>query len=151
MSAILHRLRSALVLGILWGVAWLPVGVTLAVSKRWLSFPFGWIDWVALGAWTGLAVVSGATFALLLASRERAKTLESLAARRVLAWGTLAGAGVPIAFSAVLLTLFPNVHLAPDAYSTFALMGATGAASAVLTIALAKRGREHVERAAPPT
>jgi hypothetical protein len=151
MSVILRRLRSAFVLGVLWGAAWLPVGVTLAMSKGLLRFPFRWLDWAALGAWTGVAIVSGATFALLLARRERSRTIDTLAPRRVLGWGLLAGAGVPVGLSVVLLALFPNLHLAPGSYTTFALMGATGAGSALLTLTLAKHGRERVELGAPPT
>jgi hypothetical protein len=148
-STMFRRLRSALVLGLVWGAVWLPVGVTMAMSKGWLRFPFRWVDWAAIGAWTGLAIISGATFAFLLARRERTQTVDTLHEGRVLGWGLLAGGGVPVALSAVLLMLFPNLHLAPGSATTFAIMGATGAASALLTLSLAKRGRERVAVAGP--
>lgn len=148
----LRRLRSALSVGIVWGAIWLPVGVFLAVSKGGLGrFPFEWRDWAALGTWTGFATLSGAAFALLLAARERTRTVETLAPRRVLGWGLLAGAAVPTCLSAVLLMLFPSLHVAPDIYTTLAEMAATGAASALLTIAVARHGRAPAELNAPPT
>jgi|SRR5512143_1050636 hypothetical protein len=152
MTAMLRRLRSALIVGIVWGAIWLPVGVALVVSKGGLRrFPFDWRVWAALGNWTVFATLSGAGFALLLAARERTRTVETLAPRRVLGWGLLAGAAVPTGLSAVLLRLFPSLHLPRDASTIFAWMAALGAASALLTIAVARHRRAPAELNAPPT
>jgi len=128
------------------------VGFAFALSMRWIAFPFRSIDWLALLVWTSLGIASGTTFALLLARLERERTVDTLAPNRLVAWGTLAGAGVPIVFSALLLAVLPSdIHLARSAYGTFGLMGATGAATALLTISLARRGRERTDVAPPPT
>jgi len=151
MTAMLRRLRSALIVGIVWGAIWLPVGVLVAVSKGGLRhFPFEWRDWAALGNWTVFVTLSGAAFALLLAALERTRTVETLARRRVLGWGLLAGAAVPTALSAVLLRLFPSLRLPRDAYTIFAEMAALGAVSALLTIAVARDRRAPAELNAPP-
>lgn len=104
-----------------------------------------------LGIWTGVGFGSGSVFALLLARLERNQTVDSLSPKRFLAWGALAGAGVPIALSGLLLALAPNMHLTRSAYGTFALLGLTGATTATLTLALAKRARAPVEIDARPT
>jgi hypothetical protein len=152
MTAMLRRLRSALSVGIVWGAIWLPVGVFLAMNRGGLRrFPFDWRVWAALGTWTAFAILSGTAFALLLAARERTRTVETLAPRRVLGWGLLAGAAVPTGLTAVLVMLFPGLRVAPDISTVFAEMAATGAASALLTIAVARNGRAAAELNAPPT
>jgi hypothetical protein len=147
----LRRIRSALVIAALWGVVWLPVGVALATIMRWIAFPLRSIDWISLGAWTGLGMASGATFAFLLARLERDRSIDTLAPSRLAAWGVLAGAGVPLVFTGGLLALIPDLHLAPGAFGTFALMGVTGIATALGTIAVARHGGAKASSAAPPT
>jgi hypothetical protein len=136
----LRRLRSALILGSLWGIVWLILGIIVAVTLRWIRFPLRPVDAINLAVWTGLGIASGTTFAGLLARLERDRTLETLALGRLALWGILAGGGIPIVFSAILLAVLPHVNLEPRAYGVFALLGVTGAATALGTIALAKRG-----------
>ena len=148
----LSRLRNALILGAVWGVVWLAVGLAISVAIPGIRIPpraTSWLLW--LGMWAGLGIASGAAFAYLLARMERGRALETLAPTRLIVWGLLAGAGVPIVLSAVMLALLPpDVHLAPSAYAVFALTGATGGACAVATIAVAKHDA-HIAASAPPT
>ena len=137
-----RRLRSALVIGLLWGIVWLILGVPLAVGMRWIGFPPRSVEAFNLAVWTGLGVVSGATFAALLARLERDRTLDTLDPRRLALWGILAGAGIPIVLSAILLAVVPYLSLDSSAYGIFTLLGVTGAATALGTIALAKRGAQ---------
>jgi hypothetical protein len=135
-----RRLRSALTIGLLWGIVWAVLGVIVAVTMGWIQFPLRPMDVGALAGWTGMGIVSGTVFAGMLARLERNRTLETLAPGRLALWGILAGAGIPILFSAIVLALLPHSSLDPSAYGVFALLGVTGAATAMGTIALARRG-----------
>lgn len=114
-----------------------------------LGWPMGWMrfrpfEWYSLAMFGGLGFASGLTFALLLARLERNQTVDRLSPRRLLVWGVSAGAGVPIAISAVVLALLPNSHLASSAYGTFALLGSVGGFTALATLVLVRRGREGI-------
>ena len=129
-------------LGTLWSLVWLPMYVALGWPMGWMRFrPF---EWDSLAMFGGLGFASGLTFALLLARLERNQTVDRLSARRLLVWGVSAGAGVPIAISAVVLALLPNSHLTSSAYGTFALLGSVGGFTALATLALVRRGREGI-------
>jgi hypothetical protein len=137
----LRRLRSALVIGLLWGVVWLILGLAVGAFMRWLTpRPVG-VSGLLLGIWTGLGIASGMTFAGLLARLERNRTVETLAFRRLVFWGVLAGAGIPIALYVIVLAVAaPDLHLARSDYGVFTVLGAIGAATAAGTIAIARRG-----------
>jgi hypothetical protein len=146
----LRRIRSALVIGLLWGIAWLILGIVVDELMVWFASPPRAIDTLLLGIWTGLGIVSGTTFAGLLARLERNRTVETLAFRRLVLWGVLAGAGIPILFAIIVLALAaPDLHLARSDFVVFTLLGAIGAATAAGTIAIARRG-EPVEHRVPP-
>ena len=137
----LRRLRSALTIGLLWGIVWLILGITLGVVTRgWTRSPFAPIDATNLAVWTGLGFVSGTAFAAFLALLERNRTVETLSFGRLVLWGILAGAGIPIVLTEILLyILIPDAWLDPNAYPIFAVLGVAGAATAMGTIALARR------------
>lgn len=137
----LRRLRSAIVVGLLWGVVWLIIGIVVGAFMRLLAPPPVGVNGLLLGIWTGLGMASGMTFAGLLARLERNRTVETLAFRRLVFWGVLAGAGIPIALSMIVLAVAaPDLHLARSDYGVFAVLGAIGAATAAGTIAIARRG-----------
>ena len=147
----LRRVRSALVLGFLWSVLWLPVATIAGISFRWIAFPPRTTDWMLVAIFTGLGFVSGATFGGLLSGLERHRTIESIATGRLVLWGLLAGAGIPVLLSIIVLAIVPpDVHLASSAYGLFALLGLLGVATAQMSIALAKRAAPG-EINAPPT
>lgn len=146
----LRRLRSALVIGLLWGILWLILGFVVDALMVWFAAPPRAFDTLLLGIWTGLGIASGTTFAGLLARLERNRTVETLAFRRLVVWGVLAGAGIPIVFSMIILALAaPDLHLARSDFAVFTVLGAIGAATAAGTIAIARRGAP-VDPSIPP-
>jgi len=146
----LRRLRGALVIGLLWGTLWLVLGIAADALVVWFASPPRAVDTLLLGIWTGLGIASGTTFAGLLAGLERNRTVDTLAFRRLVLWGVLAGAGIPILFATIVLALAaPDLHLARSDVVVFMVLGAIGAATAAGTIAIA-RGGERVEHRVPP-
>lgn len=135
-----RRIRGAMMLGLLWAGVWLPVGVIAGPAFHWIGFPLQPIDWAFFGMFTGLGFASGATFGALLSRLERDQTIESIRPSRLAIWGLIAGAGIPILLCLIVLAIVPgDVHLARSAYGLFTLLGLLGAATAELSIALAKR------------
>jgi nitrate/nitrite transporter NarK len=131
-----------------WAAIWLPVGALLGWPLQW----FGGAARTAtvLGTWTALGAVSGFVFAQLLARLERGWSIDRLRRGRVTVWGTLAGAGVPLAISLAVVLAEPDSSLTVASASMFALMGAIGAGSAFTTIRVALRGRTVTPFVAPP-
>ena len=147
----LRRIRAATMLGLLWAVVWLPTAVVAGIAFGWISFPLRSTDRLLLAIFVGLGFASGTTFGALLSRLERDRTVEVLAPGRLAIWGLLAGAGIPILLCLIVLAVVPaDVHLARSAYGLFTLLGLLGAATAEMTIALAKRGAP-TEINAPPT
>jgi hypothetical protein len=146
----LRRLRAAFSFAFLWAAVWLSVGMVVA----WFSGSTGdsvrdlpaWYH----AFWTLLGASSGAIFALLLATLGRHYTLNSLPARRLALWGGAAGAALPIAGSLLLITIVPDLSLAPGAPVMFALEASLGAACAWASLKIARRGATS-EAVAPPT
>ena len=136
----LRRIRAATMLGLLWAFVWLPTAVVAGMAFEWLSFPLRSTDWLLLAIFVGLGFASGATFGALLSRLERNRTVEGIAPSRLAIWGLLAGAGIPILLCLIVLAVVPaDVHLARSAYGLFTLLGLLGAATAEMSIALAKR------------
>jgi len=118
---------------------------------RWIAIPLQPIDWAFFGMFIGLGFASGATFGALLSRLERGQTVEGIRPGRLAVWGLTAGASIPILFCLIVLAFLPgDVHLARSAYGLFTLLGLLGAATAELSIALAKRAAP-IEIVAPPT
>ena len=135
----LRRLRGAGVIALFWGVAWLPVGIVLGVIMGWVRFPDPRARALSfLAFWTGIAVVSGAVFSALLAWLERHHTVDKLSARRVVVWGALGGATVPVLSSLTVLALTDG-HLTAAVPPVLLAMAALGAACARATLWLARR------------
>src|SRR5678815_793089 len=129
----LRRIRSALILGLLWAVVWLPVGVVAGAAFRWIAIPLQPIDWAFFGMFIGLGFASGATFGALLSRLERGQTVEGIRPGRLAVWGLSAGASIPILLCLIVLAFLPgDVHLARSAYGLFTLLGLLGAATAEL-------------------
>ena len=87
----IRRIRGVVSTAIVWGTAWsvlaLPV-FTLLLHR------FGMAEAVLVAGRWGLAGVgTGATFALLILSFERPRTLDTFRPTRAAVWGGIAGAG----------------------------------------------------------
>jgi hypothetical protein len=116
----LRRIRSALILGLLWAVVWLPIGVVAGAAFRWIAFPLQPIDWAFFGMFTGLGFASGATFGALLSRLKRGQTVEGIRPGRLAVWGPSQARASP--FSSVLSCSrsCPGTYIwreAPTAYS----------------------------------
>jgi hypothetical protein len=134
-----RRLRSALVLGVIWGAVWFPVGIVVGLVVTRLSDPTWTNFFSGLAAWTLIGVSSGATFALLVAIFERNRTIQQLAVARLALWGMIGGAALPVAAMLVLLKLLPGAHLSSSGPAVFVLMAALGSVCAIMTLWLARR------------
>lgn len=82
MTSILLRVRSAILLGLLWAVAWAPIGVIAGL----IVDADGKMDepWIAVGAYPGM--LCGVLYAVV-----RGRTTHGTTLRRALAWGAACG------------------------------------------------------------
>ena len=133
----LRRLRAAVTVGVAWAAIWFLIGALLGWPLQW--FTDSDRATTVLGTWTAVGAISGFVFAQLLAWLERGQSIERLRPGRFGLWGTLAGAGVPLALSLALVLADPTSYLTVASAGMFGLMGATGAGSAFATIRVAQR------------
>jgi len=138
--SLLRRIRSALLLGAVWGLVWAPAGVLHGLAIRApFDVPLSW-RLTVLGIWTTIGFLSGCVFALLLAAAERHRALEELSPRRIALWGALGGWTFPLLASLVVVSM--GDFVTADGYTMLALMPGLGAASAAGTLWLARRSSE---------
>jgi hypothetical protein len=107
---ILRRFRALALTAVVWGLAWLPLGIVLGCVEYLQNRshpsdigPTTLRGLLALNAafFAAAGAISGALFALILMGAERHKTIEQLTFRRLVAWGVAGSVLVP----AVLLVL----------------------------------------------
>jgi hypothetical protein len=146
----LRRLRSALTIAAVWGLAWIPVGVMFGAARQWFGLPPSEADIVRLTVWALCGAASGFTFALLLAWLERGRQVETMRFSRMATWGTIAGAGVPAALGIALVLLFPGSYFTRGAGGVIAFMSSLGACSALASLAFARSSRARVSVVEPP-
>jgi hypothetical protein len=140
--AIIRRLRGALGVGVVWGVAFSTLATTLLLGGLAggviPSIVFGPRDVVsvAIRAFV-VGGLAGMVFAAALASAERQRTLANLSIKRVALWGFLGAAGVPsiLAVAMGAMGLLPLGVLA----SSVAAFGAIGGALSIATVRIARR------------
>jgi hypothetical protein len=82
-----RRVRSALVMGVLWALVWAPVAVLVGL----LIDPDGSMDemWPVVGAYPGF--IGGVLFSVVLGIAARRRRFDELSIPRVAGWGALAG------------------------------------------------------------
>lgn len=150
-----RQLRAAIGIGIVWALAWLPVGAAVAAFAntrppapddllfRPISLgPF-------LAAWTLWGGLSGLGFATILAVAEQRRDLGGLAVTRTAAWGGLGAMVVPAGL--VAIDVFRGLATSPlydwqvpaVVVAASAALGSTGAA---LTLLVARRSGQRPER-----
>lgn len=133
MKRLLIRIRAAVLMGVMWAVAWLPIGplIGFIVDRD------GSMDepWILVGALPGF--LGGVVFSVVLMIAERRRRFDGLSLRRVAGWGAVGG---------LLVGLFPFV--AGDRggepfpmwmLSIPAAITVMGAVSAAGSLALARR------------
>ena len=144
----LRSLRAALAIGAIWALAWLPLGVLVALYAaarppqpgdflhRPVAFP------VFLAAWTAWGLLSGTGFALILGAAERRRRLGSLTLVRTACWGALGAISAPAVLTVVGLVRrvpasLPHYWRVP--LVSIVVSAALGAACAAATLLLARR------------
>lgn len=151
-----RRAKAGLKLATLWGVASVAVNLAfriwrlaqvLIVGGTATRRPYGGRFFVLMVVvYFGIGFIAGGIFAVLLATAERRRTVQTLSPARTAAWGALA-AGVLAALPVYVinhLLASPGIH-APaltmllfdlGEITTFAVLGAVGARA---TLAVAQR------------
>ena len=139
MKTWLKRIRSALVMGLIWAVVWAPVGVLIGMVVD----PDNSMDemWFLIGAYPGF--LGGVVFAAVLGIAARHRRFEELSIGRCAAWG--AAAGLLVGVLPFLLgsptTETPLWLLALVTIGSFTLMSAASAAGSLALARMAeKRG-----------
>ena len=99
MPTALRRLRGIVAVGVTWGAVWAAFGavigvVALIVSPEVVDQGEGPVDIARILGTVGF--ISGAGFALLLATLEHGRGLLDVSMARVAAWGAAGGAVVPL-------------------------------------------------------
>ena len=99
MHTLFRRLRGVVAVGLTWCAVWAAfgalIGITaLVISPEVVDQGEGPLDIARILGTAG--VVSGAGFALLLATLERGRGLLDVSMGRVAAWGVIGGALIPL-------------------------------------------------------
>ena len=130
-----RRVRGAIGMGIIWGLAWLAAGLVLlaivGLDAADVPFPlfFGF-----LGFWAGVV------FSAIFGSVERGRNVEQMTVPRFAGWGAVGG--VVLALLVVAIATLGGdsgaqlLVLAP-------VFGVAGAASAAGSLALARKGAQR--------
>ena len=140
MPTVLRRLRGIVAVGLTWGAVWaafgaLIGGVALVVSPEVVDQGEGPLDLARILGTAGF--ISGAGFALLLATLERGRGLLNVSMARVAAWGVGGGLLIPLLTDVANSQVFWTAPL--------------GAALATSALAIARRAeRRQLAEAAPP-
>jgi hypothetical protein len=132
-----RRLRGILGLSLAWGIAWIPLGMIVAVAE---SMAYG--RSVDIGRLLAnaprvalIGAVCGFVFSLILAGLERRRTFDNLSAARTAIWGI--GAALIIPTLAVIAD--PFGFTVQGAGIGAAVFGILGGVSAAATLAIARR------------
>ena len=144
----LHRIRAALVIGILWASVWAPVGAAVGAYEHQtddflLLMPtpiLGTVLRFALG-WGLMGAMSGFLFALTLALAERGRTVATLSMGRVAVWGGVGALILPLIAFLVLLGIFGS-HGMYIAFIPILSVVGLGAACGTTMLWLGRRGSE---------
>lgn len=136
METWLRRMRGALGMAMVWGLAWFAGGMVLLLivgpDAADVPFPIGF------GA---LGFLAGALFSGILGLIERGRGFHQLSMARFAGWGAAAGLLFSVLF-AVTVTLVGGGALLDDLVFLAPLFAAIGAASAGGTLALARWGED---------
>jgi hypothetical protein len=151
------RLRATLVIGLAWGLAWLPPGLLLALQAD--SRPPQPSDFISrpvsvplfVTAWSLWGALSGCAFAALLSMANRRRSIETVSRLRTAAWGALGALALPLTLVVIDRTRTPPGLLGEDWWRFVAVVltvsGGLGAVCATATLALARRERSSLRQA----
>ncbi len=133
----LRRIRGAVGMGLIWAVAWAPLGLLIGM----IVDPDGSMDepWIAVGTYPGF--IGGVIFSVVLGIAARRRRFDQLSLARFGAWGAVAGLLV-----GMLPFVLGSVNPALPTWLPFVITGSiTGmsALSAVGSLALARKAEER--------
>ena len=96
----LRKLRAALIISALWVLCWVPFGLALERALVSILFPEPPMHspYIGVSVWAIWGALSGLCFATVLGFRERGHTASNLSTLRVLSWGALGSALVPLLY-----------------------------------------------------
>ena len=155
----MRKLRGALVLALLWGVAWSPIGLLMGIQNirqrgPWdhlgFSPPPGFYARSLLfyaGSWALVGAITGTFFAAIIAFAEARRAFDDLSWKRFALFGALATMVLPVALLVIAVSTWGPSELSMDLLPLLSL-GLLGALSAGLTLALARRGSSRGKVAA---
>ena len=133
----LRRVRGAVVMGLMWAVVWMPVGLLIGA----IVDPNGTMDepWIAVGTIPGF--FCGVLFSIVLGIIERRRRVGDLSVARVGLWGGAAGLLLGLLFrvSGDLNPALPGWFL-PVVVGSLTLLSAGSAAGSLV---LARRGEQR--------
>ena len=137
MNHSLRGLRGLLGITIAWSIAWIPLGVCLAMVEgfrygRGFAFPNIVREAPTLAT---VGAVCGFGFAIVLAAMERRRTLAGLTFPRVVAWGVAGSVVIP---TLAILTGGAGSTIAGGLWS-LAIFAIPGGICSAATFALARR------------
>ena len=154
---VIRRIRAMLGTAVVWGAAWSVPGLVWVSVVAFLarhSSPqvgIGGFVWTIVLNWTVVGSIGGALFALTLSLAERRRSsLSALSMRRVVTWGAIGGAALPLLVIPLLPIVAPEFAQQLPAIHNFsaalrqgilagAVYGLLGAASAGATLRLARQ------------
>jgi hypothetical protein len=133
----LKRIRGAIGMGLIWAVAWAPVGLLIGE----IVDPDGSLDepWMLVGTLPGF--IGGVIFSVVLGIEARSRRFDQLSIPRFGAWGAVAGLLV-----GVLPFVLGSANPALPTWLPFVIIGSiTGmsAVSAAGSLALARMAEKH--------
>jgi len=97
---VLSRVRAALILTVVWVLCWIPFAVALDHVLADILLPGPRLDspYTPVRLWAIWGALSGLGFAIVLGFAERGRSVSSLSIPRVLSWGAIGSALVPVLY-----------------------------------------------------
>jgi uncharacterized membrane protein YjfL (UPF0719 family) len=153
---VIRRIRAMLSTAVVWGAAWSVVGLVWVGVSAFLSrnsaleVGIGGFVWTVVLNWTLIGAIGGALFGLILSLAERRRSsLSALSMRRVVTWGAIGSAALPLLVIPLVPIVAPDfarelpaIHKLAAAIRQAILAGTTygllGAISAGATLRLAR-------------
>jgi len=107
---VLRKVRAALIISGLWVLCWVPLGRALDDVLTDILAPGPRIDDPRLGMvpWAIWGALSRLGFAIVLGLRERGRPVDTLSAFRVLSWGAVGSAVLPMLYTVYTLFTWPG-------------------------------------------
>lgn len=152
----MRRIRGVVVIAVLWGLAWAPIGLIAGIREYRAETVTDFIGFPPLGsdlssvliqstlAWVLAGTLAGGCFAAIISLVERRRPFHTLSWRRFAVFGVLS---VVMLMVVALVVLMISIHGGEWFVNLGQLIGflTLGAVSAAATLALARRSGHQPE------